>query len=49
MEVLLTKHPNITNIHCKSVNDYYSRFIESADKLKIAKGLGITVDELIRQ
>ena len=38
MEVLLTKHPNITNIHCKSVNDYYSRFIESADKLNIATG-----------
>lgn len=45
MEILLSSNPIISDIHCKSVKDFYRPMIETADHLNIATGF-ITNDSI---
>ncbi len=46
MEILLSSNPIISDIRCKSVNEYYRQMIETADHLNIATGF-ITNDSIV--
>lgn len=38
MDLLLTKNPIINSLHAKSINDYTSKYFETATQLNIATG-----------